>query len=160
MSNLLENLKEDNFFEIIRFLKVRNEEALTQIKEDRILIKKLELLYKKDIKQASNKKKIRKNNKTGFTKINTIPLKLSKLLNIDSNTKLSRIDLTKKIWEYIKKNNLYYEKDHRVLRADKKLLEIFNLDESVNSITNPKDKNGFTFYTIQSLISKCFNENI
>ena len=41
MSNLLENLKEDNFFEIIRFLKVRNEEALTQIKEYRILIKKL-----------------------------------------------------------------------------------------------------------------------
>ena len=122
MSNLLENQKEDSFFDVIKLLKDRNDEALKQIKEDRLLIKKLENLYKKDMKQASNKKKIRKNNKTGFTKINTIPQNLSDLLNIDPNTKISRIDLTKKIWNYIKiENKLYYEKDHRVLQIKNSL---------------------------------------
>jgi upstream activation factor subunit UAF30 len=38
---------------------------------------------------------------------------------------MPRSEVTKKIWEYIKKNNLQNEKDKRVIDADDKLKAVF-----------------------------------
>ena len=47
------------------------------------------------------------------------------LAAIVGNTPLTRADLTKKIWDYIKANNLQDTKDKRAINADDKLRPIF-----------------------------------
>ena len=121
-------------------------------------IRKLKLKYHHDVKKAKkvkNQVKIKK--ATGFTKIEPVPDGLARIINVKKGTILSRTQVTKKIYGYIKENNLYYEKNKRVLRADKLLKEVFNLSDNVNKSTFEKDKNGFNFYNIQKYISKCYN---
>lgn len=48
---------------------------------------------------------------------------------IVGSTPLTRADLTKKIWDYIKKNNLQDTKDRRAINADDKLRGIFKKDQ-------------------------------
>ena len=165
MYNNKEVEKTDNLNNEIGFLKLLNElkkdnDILQKIiKDNKLKYKKIELLYKKELKEFNKKNsKTRKNNSTGFTKLKKVPPPLVKLLNIKKGELVSRTDITKKIWEYIKINNLYYEKDKRVLRVNKELINVFKIDISVNSNINPKNKDAFTFYTIQNYISQCYNE--
>ena len=51
------------------------------------------------------------------------------LAAIVGNEPLTRADLTKKIWEYIKANDLQDAKDRRAINADGKLREIFGKDQ-------------------------------
>jgi upstream activation factor subunit UAF30 len=51
------------------------------------------------------------------------------LAAIVGNTPLTRADLTKKIWDYIKANGLQDEKDRRAINADAKLRPIFGKDQ-------------------------------
>jgi len=45
---------------------------------------------------------------------------------------IPRTEITKKIWEYIKKNNLQDEKNRRNINADDKLLKVFNGKKQVS----------------------------
>ncbi len=45
---------------------------------------------------------------------------------------LPRTDLTKKIWDYIKKNNLQDKKDRKQINADDKLKLVFNGKKQVS----------------------------
>jgi upstream activation factor subunit UAF30 len=51
------------------------------------------------------------------------------LAAIVGTTPLTRADLTKKIWDYIKANNLQDAKDRRAINADGKLRPIFGKDQ-------------------------------
>jgi chromatin remodeling complex protein RSC6 len=42
---------------------------------------------------------------------------------------VTRAELTKKVWDYIKKNNLQDKKDRRAINADAKLRPIFGKDQ-------------------------------
>jgi len=48
------------------------------------------------------------------------------LAAIVGETPLPRTEVTKKVWDYIKANNLQNEKDRRSIDADDKLEKIFN----------------------------------
>lgn len=48
------------------------------------------------------------------------------LAKIVGNEPLPRTDITKKLWEYIKKNNLQDAKDKRNINADENLLAVFD----------------------------------
>jgi chromatin remodeling complex protein RSC6 len=54
------------------------------------------------------------------------------LAKIVGKDPLPRTELTKKIWEYIKKNNLQDPKDKKVIKADAALEAVFNGKKSVD----------------------------
>jgi chromatin remodeling complex protein RSC6 len=66
---------------------------------------------------------------TGFMKALTISPALAKIVG---NTPLPRTEVTKKLWEYIKKNNLQDPENKRNIRADDNLREIFGGKDSVS----------------------------
>jgi upstream activation factor subunit UAF30 len=45
---------------------------------------------------------------------------------------MPRTEVTKRIWDYIKQNNLQDPKDKRTIRADDKLRKVFNGRDSVS----------------------------
>lgn len=136
-------------------------EKLTKnYKQHKEELKNLMKLYKKEIKTCrKNKKNTTKRDKTGFTKPSRVPDKLIKLFNLKKGTEISRVELTKKFYDMMEAKNLYYQKDKRVFRADKELREVFNLPESVNKCTDPKDTTGFNFYNLQKHLAQCYNES-
>jgi chromatin remodeling complex protein RSC6 len=54
------------------------------------------------------------------------------LAAVVGNEPLPRTEVTKRIWEYIRKNNLQDPKDKRTIRADAKLKAVFNGKDSVS----------------------------
>ncbi|HEU5161529.1 MAG TPA: SWIB/MDM2 domain-containing protein [Thermoanaerobaculia bacterium] len=54
------------------------------------------------------------------------------LSQVVGNTPMPRTELTKKLWDYIKKNNLQDEKNRRMINADDKLKPIFNGKKQVS----------------------------
>ena len=53
-----------------------------------------------------------------------------------------RTEVTKRIWDYIKKNNLQDPKDKRTIRADAKLKKVFNGKDSASMFEMTKLVNG------------------
>jgi chromatin remodeling complex protein RSC6 len=65
-----------------------------------------------------------------------VPVKLStKLKAIVGNAPLSRPEVMKKIWAYIKKRNLQHPKDTRCIRLDPKLSDLHTIFTPVKSYT-------------------------
>jgi len=61
------------------------------------------------------------------------PMKPSKeLAAIVGDSPIPRTEVTKKMWAYIKKNNLQDPKNRRNINSDDKLLKIFGGKKSVN----------------------------
>jgi upstream activation factor subunit UAF30 len=54
------------------------------------------------------------------------------LAQIVGSTPLPRTEVVKKMWEYIKKNNLQDAKQKRIIHADEKLLAVFGSKKSVD----------------------------
>ncbi len=54
------------------------------------------------------------------------------LAKIVGNKPLPRSEMTKKLWEYIKKNNLQDAADKRNINADQNLLAVFNGKKQVS----------------------------
>jgi upstream activation factor subunit UAF30 len=82
---------------------------------------------KKAAKKAPKKKTARKPN-AAFMKAMTPSAHLAAVVG---DKPLPRTEVTKKLWAYIKKNNLQDKKNRRVINADDKLKPIFKKD-SVN----------------------------
>lgn len=77
---------------------------------------------KKSIKKAAPKKKsARKPNAAFMAPLNPSPA----LAEVVGSKPLPRTEIVKKIWEYIKKNNLQDKKNRRMINADGKLKEVF-----------------------------------
>lgn len=51
---------------------------------------------------------------------------------------LTRAALTKKIWEYVKENDLQDPRDRRTIRADDQLRPVFNGKDSVSMFEMPR----------------------
>lgn len=51
------------------------------------------------------------------------------LAEVVGNKPLARTEIVKKIWEYIKKNNLQDKKNRRMINADAKLKPVFGKDQ-------------------------------
>ena len=77
---------------------------------------------KKAIKKAAPKKKsARKPNAAFMAPLNVSPA----LAEVVGSKPLPRTEIVKKIWDYIKKNNLQDKKNRRMINADGKLKEVF-----------------------------------
>ncbi len=88
---------------------------------------------KKTVKKAAAKKapkaKVKRKPNAAFMKPMTPSVALAAV--IGSNPK-PRTEVTKKIWEYIKKNKLQDAKNRRMINADDKLKEIFKGKKQVS----------------------------
>ncbi|AYV84437.1 MAG: hypothetical protein Hyperionvirus25_23 [Hyperionvirus sp.] len=124
-------------------------------------IKKLEASYQYDMNKAMKAKRKRNGpvKATGFVKELSLPKDLAELIDVPEGTKISMPTYTKKFYEMLKANNLFYEQDGRVLRANDQIKRVFKLPDSVNESTDYKDKNGFNFYTLQKHIA-AVNKNL
>lgn len=91
---------------------------------------------REDSDEPKRKQKRQKGGNSGF--LAPLPLSdaLVKFLNIEESA-LSRAEVVKKIWEYIKQNNLQDPSDKRRIICDEKLKELFDVD-SFNGFTVPK----------------------
>lgn len=134
-----------------RFKKIKST-IITLLREQEILVKLFKKNCNLEVKKMSGRKK-KKNNidgeqkKSGFTKPTNIPDKIADFLNIDQNTIMPRTDVTKKIYEYIKTNNLQDVNDKKKSNTDEKLSKLFDLP--LNSVIE--------FSTFQTLLSKVYN---
>jgi chromatin remodeling complex protein RSC6 len=68
-------------------------------------------------------KKVAKKANTAFMKAMKPSEALSKIVGSEP---LPRTEVTKKLWDYIKKNNLQDEKNRRNINADENLLAVFD----------------------------------
>jgi upstream activation factor subunit UAF30 len=60
------------------------------------------------------------------------------LAKIVGNEPLPRTEITKKLWEYIKKNNLQDAENKRNINADENLLSVFDGKRQVSMFEMPK----------------------
>jgi chromatin remodeling complex protein RSC6 len=95
-------------------------------------------------------KSTRKNNtNSGFLKPVKISKEMAKFTGWEANELRSRVDVTKMICDYIKKNNLQNPSDRRQIMADTKLSKLLNYDSK-------KDTEPLTYYRIQSFMKPHF----
>jgi chromatin remodeling complex protein RSC6 len=88
---------------------------------------------KKSVKKAA-KKTARKPNAAFMA-----PLTLSPALaEVIGDKPMPRTEITKKIWDYIKKNNLQDQKNRRMINADGKLKTVFGGKEQISMFDLPK----------------------
>ena len=77
---------------------------------------------KKAVKKAAKKKSARKPNAAFMAALTLSPA----LAAVVGSKPLPRTQIIKKIWEYIKKNNLQDSKNRRMINADEKLKVLFD----------------------------------
>ena len=80
---------------------------------------------KKVAKKAPKKKSARKPNAAFMTALNPS----STLAEVIGNKAMARTEMVKKIWDYIKKNNLQDKANRRNINADEKLRPLFGKDQ-------------------------------
>jgi hypothetical protein len=146
---------ENRFRRALSELRTELETQQRSVKDFRGYIKKLESAYQFDLSRASKhrKRKTSQVKPTGFVKELELPKELADLIGVEVGTRLSMPSYTKKFYEMLKQNKLFYEKDGRVLRANAEIKRVFNLPDSVNESVDYKDKNGFNFYNLQNHIA-------
>lgn len=76
---------------------------------------------KKTAKKASPKKSARKPNAAFMAPVSPSPV----LAEVIGSKPAPRTEMVKRIWDYIKKNNLQDKKNRRMINADAKLKEVF-----------------------------------
>ena len=89
--------------------------------------------------------KPKKDVKRGFSKPMHISEELSIFLNLSKESLISRTEVTKKIVEYIKNNNLQCSNNKQIIKPDDKL----------KTIIDSKDEE-ITFFTMQKYLTKHF----
>jgi len=161
----LDKTKDDGSLKKSNFMDTYNEN-LEKINDGLKMLTDLKKQHKQLLnahnREFKNYKPKRKGTKTptGFLKKENVPHKIAKWLNIDENDELPRTAVTSLIYSKLKKEKQYYENDKRVLRANDDVLKLFGLDISVNDVTDAKDPNGFTFFTIQKHLAKFYKPTV
>ncbi len=133
---------------------VKLKENISSLKDKIFLYKNIILELSQDVQKIETncnnyiksinkpKKKIKK----GFATPSSISKELSDFLNMPSDTKISRTEVTKQISDYIKSNNLQNENDKTEIIPNEKLIKLIGNDHH--------DK--LTFFSIQKLLNKHF----
>lgn len=103
----------------------RQEKAIRKIKKDMI---------------PESERKPRK--PSGFAKPTYLSPDLCRFLNVDAGTELPRTEVTKRILEYVKENNLQNPEARRIILVDDKL----------KTLLNPTENEDVTYFSIQKLI--------
>jgi|TARA_B110000259_G_scaffold47274_2_gene55062 chromatin remodeling complex protein RSC6 len=101
------------------------------------------------VKVLSKKNKFKQNENrplSGFAMPSLLSDELYEFLKIEKGTKVPRKDVTRKINEYIKENELRDEADKRNIRPNKELHKIFKSDDS----------NKITYFNLQSYLKHHF----
>lgn len=97
---------------------------------------------KAPVKKAAKKAAPKKSAKKSARKPNAAfmaPLTVSaELAEIIGDKPLPRTEITKKMWDYIKKNNLQDKKNRRMINADGKLKTVFGGKDQVSMFELPK----------------------
>jgi chromatin remodeling complex protein RSC6 len=83
---------------------------------------------KKATKKAAGKKSARKPNAAFMAPLTVSP----QMAEVVGSKPLPRTEIIKKIWDYIKKNNLQDKKNRRMINADAKLKPIFGGKEQIS----------------------------
>jgi upstream activation factor subunit UAF30 len=128
-----------------------NEQINLQYSNIRLLknqMKELQRLHKTELKNAiKNSRKNRKNNlKSGFNKPLPVPEKLQKFFSLEEGSLLARTEVTKRIYAYIKENNLQDPNDKRTINPNDELKDLFSLE----------DGQEVSFYNIQTFIKNLY----
>lgn len=161
------NIMPDDLKKVLKFnetltdLKKKIGTEIDTLKQLKGELRKMEQNYQQDLMKVwkSKKKRANSGDKTGFIKNKRLPKKLADLIGVAEGTEMSMPTYTSKFYEQVlNKKGLLYEKDKRVFRANKELMEILGLPESVNNSTDYRDKNGFNFSTLQKYFSKIMKE--
>ena len=79
-------------------------------------------------KKAAPKKSARKPNAAFMAPLNVTPA----LAEVVGNKPMPRTEIVKKIWDYIKKNNLQDKKNKRMINADAKLKPVFGGKDQIS----------------------------
>lgn len=85
---------------------------------------------------------------SGFAKPGFISSELCDFLKVDRETQLARTDVTKKITQYIKENNLQDPLNKRRLL----------LDKSLTALLQPSDGQEVTYFNLQSFMKKHYEK--
>lgn len=101
------------------------------------------------VMKKKHKTKRENNNNSGFLKPVKISKEMAKFTGWDQKELRSRVDVTKYICEYIRKNNLQNPDDRRQIVADKKLSKLLGYD--AKTAEDP-----LTYYRIQTYMKKHF----
>lgn len=83
---------------------------------------------KKTAKKAPAKKSTRKPNPAFMAPLSPSPA----LAEVIGNKAIPRTEIVKKIWDYIKKNNLQDKKNRRMINADAKLKPVFGSKDQIS----------------------------
>ncbi len=116
-------------------------------KRDRKLLNKLMARALREAQKSSKRKSTTKREPTGINKAEPVPAKVCSFLGLDAGTEMKRTSVTKKIYAYIKENNLQMENDKRITKPDQKLRKLFGLSKGEN----------ITFQTFQKHLAKLYN---
>jgi chromatin remodeling complex protein RSC6 len=125
---------------------------MVSLKDSQTSLKTMQKEYGKMLK-TMNKKTRKVNNGTkrapsGFAKPTFLSDEICKFLNIDKGTMLARTEVTRLINQYIKANNLQYEKDRRRIIPD----------AALQKIIQSKEDDIVTYFNLQSFIKHHFKE--
>lgn len=137
----------------------------TMIQKHKLLTLRLKQIHKEHIKECKNlkkKKKVSKKKRTpsGFAKPKHITNTLCDFLGINHGEMIARTDVTKRITQYIKKNNLQVPENKRQFIPDEKLQSILAPLDSKHKDKNGKtdSEKGYTYFNLQKYISEQFSK--
>jgi chromatin remodeling complex protein RSC6 len=109
----------------------------------------LQKQYLKERKTQNKKVKKAPTNKiSGFAKPGFISGELCDFLNVPHNTELARTDVTKKVTQYIKENNLQDPANKRVIVLDAKL----------KALLQPLEGQEVTYFNLQSFMKRHYEK--
>jgi chromatin remodeling complex protein RSC6 len=138
---------EETFVTILESMQEQVKSANKTIKFIKTNIKELFKLHKQELKKIDKKKKVRKgNNKSGINKPSEVPKPIRDLLDLEEDILMARTEVTKRIYGYIKENELQDPSDKRTIIPNNELKELFGLGDS----------DEVSFYNIQSYIKKLY----
>jgi len=117
-------------------IELKNEQQIIKEaskRQDKLLIE-LERIRNKEVKLHKKRTKGNKGNgkhkdPSGFNKKTEVPQSIRDLFNIDPSILMARTEVTKQLYEYIRNNNLQDPQDKRIIHPDKKLKNLFTLED-------------------------------
>lgn len=134
-------------------MKLKLKDTMLMCKEALQLVSEFEKRMNKDVKVARklyNKKleksKSANNSNSGFTKLGHISTEMCEFLGVPQDHMLARVDVTREITDYCKKNGLQKPEDKRILLPDSKLQKLLQLDSDVT----------LTFFNLQKYLKNHF----
>lgn len=119
-----------------------------ELRQIRINMRILGKLYKQDMRKRPKAKK-KKKKPSGVNKPKDVPETLKEFFDLESDIKLSRVDVVKKLYAYIKEKELQDSDDGRTITPNDELKELFSLN----------DGEELSFYNVQKHLKKLYNSS-